>query len=120
MIPNNTFGPDTRFRQLVEAIKFVYASTFYSTARQYRKATGHRDEEERMAVIIQELVGKRYHTRFYPELSGVARSYNYYPMPPSQPGECLTWPGIGQDDRGCGVSWCAARPSASRRHPSRG
>lgn len=85
MIPNDRYDPDTRFRQLVEAIKFVYSSTFFKSARQYRKAIGRSDEEEKMGVIIQELVGKRYHTRFYPELSGVARSYNYYPMSSARP-----------------------------------
>ncbi len=87
MIPNDLYDPDVRFRQLVEAIKFVYSSTFFGTAKQYRKAIGHKDEEEKMAVIIQELVGKRHHTFFYPELSGVARSYNYYPTGPSKPKE---------------------------------
>lgn len=85
MIPNDLYDPDTRFRQLVEAIKFVYSSTFFKSAKQYRKAIGRRSEEEKMGIIIQELVGKRFHTRFYPELSGVARSYNYYPMRPSKP-----------------------------------
>jgi hypothetical protein len=80
MIPNSRYDPDSHFRQLVEAIKFVYASTFSRSAKDYRYATGHREESEKMAVIIQELVGKRHHHRFYPELSGVARSYNYYPM----------------------------------------
>jgi len=85
MIPNTRFDPDVRFRQLVEAIKFVYASTFMSVAKNYRKAIGHRDEDEKMAVIIQEMVGKRYYNHFYPELSGVGRSYNYYPMQPARP-----------------------------------
>jgi hypothetical protein len=85
MIPNNSYDPDLRFRQLVEAIKFVYASTFSQHSKDYRKVTGHNDEEEKMAVVIQELVGKRYHNRFYPELSGVGRSYNYYPMGPGKP-----------------------------------
>jgi len=85
MVPNNSYDPDIRFRQLVEAIKFVYASTFWRGAKDYRLATGHTDDEEKMAVIIQEVVGKRYYNRFYPELSGVARSYNYYPMGPASP-----------------------------------
>jgi hypothetical protein len=85
MIPNDLYDPDVRFRQLAEAIKFVFSSTFSKSARQYRKALGHSDEDEKMGVIIQELVGKRYHVRFYPELSGVARSFNYYPMAPSKP-----------------------------------
>jgi hypothetical protein len=87
MIPNNRSDPDDRFRQMAKAIKFVYASTFTLSAKNYRKATGHAENEEKMAVIIQELVGKRHHTRFYPELSGVARSVNYYPMGGLKPEE---------------------------------
>lgn len=87
MIPNNGTDPDDRFRQLTRAIKFVYASTFAQRAKAYRLATGHPEDEEKMAVIIQELVGKRHHTRFYPELSGVARSVNYYPMGGLKPEE---------------------------------
>jgi phosphoenolpyruvate synthase/pyruvate phosphate dikinase len=76
MIPNNQYDPDVRFRQLVEAIKFVYASTFADSAKNYRKAIGHSDQNEKMAIVIQNLVGKRYHSHFYPEMAGVARSYN--------------------------------------------
>ena len=79
MIPNNQHDVDTRFRKLAEAIKLVYASTFFRAAKDYGKATGHRFEDEKMAVIIQEVVGKRHDERFYPEVSGVARSYNFYP-----------------------------------------
>jgi phosphoenolpyruvate synthase/pyruvate phosphate dikinase len=85
MIPNNQYDPDLRFRHLVEAIKFVYASMFSKRAKDYQKAMGHSTDDEKMAVIIQEMVGKRYHSRFYPEISGVARSYNYYPMQPAKP-----------------------------------
>jgi hypothetical protein len=85
MVPNNSYDPDLRFRQLIEAIKYVYASTFFRNAKDYRLATRHGDEEERMAVIIHELAGKRYPDRFYPELSGVARSINHYPMNPAKP-----------------------------------
>lgn len=79
MIPNNQHDIDTRFNKLADAIKLVYASTFSRAAKHYRKATGHNVEDEKMAVIIQEVVGKRHDERFYPELSGVARSYNFYP-----------------------------------------
>lgn len=85
MIPNNQYDPDTRFRKLVEAIKYVYASTYFESAKSYMKATNHLLEEEKMAVIIQEVVGKKHAVRFYPELSGVARSYNYYPMGKANP-----------------------------------
>jgi hypothetical protein len=107
MIPNNQYDPDTRFQKLVEAIKFVYASTFFKAAKNYRRATGHRDEDEKMAVIVQEVVGKRYANRFYPELSGVARSYNYYPVKPAKPedGVVNLALGLGKIIVDSGISW---------------
>ncbi|MEJ2265046.1 MAG: PEP/pyruvate-binding domain-containing protein [Anaerolineales bacterium] len=107
MIPNNQHDPDTRFHKLVEAIKFVYASTFFKAAKNYRRATGHRDEDEKMAVIIQEVVGKRYADRFYPELSGVARSHNYYPVKPAKPedGVVNLALGLGKIIVDSGISW---------------
>jgi len=80
MIPNNQPGSDVRFQKMVEAIKLVYASTFFKSAREYIRATGSRPEEEKMAVVIQEVVGRRFGDRFYPQISGVARSYNFYPV----------------------------------------
>jgi len=87
MLPNGQYDPDLRFRQLAEAVKFVYASTFAHSAKDYRAAIGRSDQDEKMAVIIQELVGRRHHLRFYPEVSGVARTFNYYPMEPSVPAD---------------------------------
>ena len=58
MIPNNQLDPDTRFRRLMEAIKFVYASTYFREARDYIRTTGRDPSEEKMAVIIQEVVGQ--------------------------------------------------------------
>ncbi len=78
MTPNNQPDTDGRFRRLAEAIKLVYASTFFHGARSYRAAVGYGDDDERMAVIVQEVVGRRYGDRFYPTVSGVARSYNFY------------------------------------------
>jgi Pyruvate phosphate dikinase, AMP/ATP-binding domain len=80
MIPNNQHDPESRFRRLVEAIKLVYASTFFSGARAYRKALGPAAGEEKMAVIVQEVVGRRHGPRFYPDLSAVARSFSFYPL----------------------------------------
>jgi Pyruvate phosphate dikinase, AMP/ATP-binding domain len=107
MIPNNRYDADIRFRQLIEAIKFVYASTFMRNARNYRQAIGHSDADEKMAVIIQEVAGKRYHNRFYPELSGVGRSYNYYPMKPARPQDGVVHLalGLGKIIVDGGVSW---------------
>ncbi len=85
MIPNNQFDPETRFRKLVEAIKFVYASTFFAGARAYVEAVGRGLDEEKMAVIVQEVVGSRHGPRFYPDIAGVARSYNFYRSGNAQP-----------------------------------
>ncbi len=107
MIPNREYDPDIRFRQLVEAIKFVFASTFSKTAKNYRTAVGHRVEDEKMAVIIQKIVGRRNYSRFYPELSGVARSYNYYPLRPAGPedGVVNLALGLGKTIVDGGISW---------------
>jgi len=80
MIPNNQPDKDSRFRVLIEAIKYVYASTFFKNARHYMDALGKSLADEKMAVIIQEVIGSRFDDLFYPHLSGVARSFNFYPM----------------------------------------
>lgn len=80
MVPNNQFSVEARLRALEESIKFVYASTFFRDAKSYRQAMGHTDSDEKMAVIIQEVVGQRHGDRFYPDVSGVARSYNFYAL----------------------------------------
>ncbi|MHB8077699.1 MAG: PEP/pyruvate-binding domain-containing protein [Candidatus Krumholzibacteriia bacterium] len=85
MIPNNQPDADTRFRRLTEAIKFVYASTFFRGARDYRRATREPDAEEKMAVVVQEIVGERHGDLFYPHVSGVARSWNFYPTGHARP-----------------------------------
>ncbi|MGB2986756.1 MAG: PEP/pyruvate-binding domain-containing protein [Phycisphaerae bacterium] len=107
MIPNNQLDATTRFRKLVEAIKFVYASTFFKGAKSYMKAIGHGLENEKMAVIIQEVVGRRYGDRFYPTLSGVARSYNFYPTGRARPehGVVNLALGLGKTIVDGGVSW---------------
>jgi hypothetical protein len=60
----------------------VYASTFSRHAKAYVRATPYRLEEEKMAVILQQVVGTRHGERFYPDFSGVVRSRNFYPVPP--------------------------------------
>jgi hypothetical protein len=118
MIPNNEYDPDIRFRQLIEAIKFVYASTYFRAAKAYRKTIGHNDSDEKMAVIIQEIIGKRYRNRFYPELAGVARSYNYYPMRPAKPDEGVVnlALGLGKTIVDGGISW-AYSPAFPKAEP---
>ncbi len=118
MIPNSEYDPDVRFRQLVEAIKFVYASTYFRGAKGYRKTIGRQDSDEKMAVIIQKLVGKRYRNRFYPEMAGVARSYNYYPMKPARPedGVVNLALGLGKTVVDGGISW-AYSPAFPKAEP---
>jgi hypothetical protein len=78
MIPNDSPSLDERFRRLVEAIKLVWASTFFRAARSYRESVGAGALDEKMAVVLQEVVGRRHGERFYPDLSGVARSWAFY------------------------------------------
>ena len=80
MIPNNHKDHKTRLSQLCNAIKLVYASVFYNDSRVYIESTSAKIEEEKMAVIIQELIGSGHNGRFYPTFSGVAQSYNFYPV----------------------------------------
>lgn len=87
MIPNNQPDVETRFRKLAEAVKFVYASTFFNKAKCYMKSTHNSLKFEKMAVIIQEVVGIQHNKRFYPNISGVARSYNFYPTGHATPEE---------------------------------
>ena len=84
MIPNNESNIIERLENLINTIKLVFASTFYKTSKDYFKMTSHRIEEEKMAVIVQKLVGTKHHNRFYPDISGVAKSYNFYPIYPQK------------------------------------
>jgi len=107
MTPNNQHDTESRFKKMVEAIKFVYASTFFKSAKDYIKATKHKIEDEKMAVIIQEVVGQRYDDHYYPELSGVARSFNFYPSGPAKPEEGVVnlALGLGKTIVDGGASW---------------
>lgn len=84
MLPNQHPDRGERLQHLVAAIKCVYASTFSRNARRFLEATNYRLEEEKMAVIIQRVIGSARNGRFYPDFSGVARSYNFYPSPPAE------------------------------------
>ncbi len=95
MIANQHPNKLIRLNELLNAIKRVYASTFFQGAKQYMKVTSYRLEEEKMAVIIQKLVGARYKNRFYPTFSGVAKSYNFYPSPPQKPEDGIASVALG-------------------------
>ena len=80
MIPNNHVDFSRRLAQLVTAIKLVYASTYYAGAKAFSRSTANQPQEEAMAVIIQQLAGRTYGDYFYPAISGVAQSNNFYPV----------------------------------------
>jgi hypothetical protein len=80
IVPNNHHDPKVRLKQTMDAIKLVFASVFSDTARGYIRAVNFKIEDEKMAVIIQEVVGERYGDYYYPHISGVAQSFNYYPF----------------------------------------
>lgn len=80
LLPNNHDEDDIRLNQLCQAIKLVYASVFFKEPKAYAESLSLKIEEEKMAVIIQELIGSEYNGRFYPTFSGIARSYNFYPI----------------------------------------
>ncbi|MBS1271721.1 MAG: hypothetical protein MAGBODY4_00853 [Candidatus Marinimicrobia bacterium] len=81
LLPNGSKDPEVNLEQLCQAIKLVYASMFFQAPKSFLKSSIHRQEEEKMAVIIQELVSQNYgNGRYYPTFSGVAQSINYYPI----------------------------------------
>jgi CheY-like chemotaxis protein len=95
MLPNVDPDLETRLKQLISAIKLVYASTFFQDPKAFSKRVGHRTEEEKMAVIVQQLVGEHYGDYFYPTMSGVAQSHNYYPFAKMRPEEGIATVALG-------------------------
>ncbi|MBN1406501.1 MAG: histidine kinase [Calditrichaceae bacterium] len=95
MIANCDENPIVRLNELLNAIKRVYASTFYQNAKEYIKMTTYRLEDEKMAVIVQKIIGTRYENRFYPTFSGVAKSYNFYPIPPQKANDGIVAMALG-------------------------
>jgi hypothetical protein len=97
LLPNAHPDLEQRLRQLCDAIRLVYASMFSNTAKTYFNAASYKIEEERMAVVIQEVVGKRQGRWYYPLVAGTAHSYNYYPVSYLKPddGLCVAAYGLG-------------------------
>jgi len=95
MLPNSHPVKGERLERLEAAIKYIYASTFFKNARNYIEATGNRIEEEKMAVVIQKAAGARRGSNFYPILSGIARSYNYYSIGSIKPEEGVAYVALG-------------------------
>jgi CheY-like chemotaxis protein len=114
MLANRDAELNTRLEELYEAIKRVYASTFTQQAKAYIRATPFRLEEEKMAVMVQELVGAAHSSRFYPDFSGVLRSRNFYPAAPMQSGDGVATVALGLGrtvvDGGKALSFCPRYP----------
>ena len=112
MLPNNQPDPASRFQRLLEAIKLIFASTYFEQARAYRRVAGCGDEDEKMAVIVQEVLGKLHGHRFYPHLSLVARSFNYYPTGRARPQDGVAYLalGLGKTIVDGGTCWPYAPP----------
>ena len=113
MISNRGSGSE-RLEELCTAVKTVWASTYFSTAREYLKSTLHSPEEEKMAVIIQQVTGSEHGSCWYPNISGVARSLNYYPIPgqKAEDGVGMLSFGLGKTivDEGTALRFCPAKP----------
>lgn len=99
---------------LCDAIKGVYASVYFKDSKAYMTATRNVIDQEKMAVIVQEVVGKQHGTRFYPTLSGVGRSLNYYPIGDERPEEGIVSLALGLGkyivDGGLTLRVCPAHP----------
>jgi hypothetical protein len=98
LLPNNHPDFDTRLRQLEDAIKLVFSSIYSKNARTYFEAINYKIEQEKMAVVIQEVVGNRFEDTFYPHISGTAQSFNFYPVAHMEPqdGFAVIAVGLGQ------------------------
>jgi len=94
MVPYTT-DRDRRMKWLNDAIKGVYASVFYSASKTYMTATSNVIDQEKMAVIIQEVIGENHGDYYFPSFSGVGRSLNYYPLGDEQPEDGVAEIAIG-------------------------
>ncbi|MBN1320086.1 MAG: histidine kinase [Thermoleophilia bacterium] len=114
LLPNNHQHGAVRLYQLIRAVKKVYASTFMTYAKNCFKVTPYLLEEEKMAVIIQRVVGAHHGTRFYPDFGGVGRSHNFYPSPPlsAEDGVAAVALGLGRMvvDGGTSLSFSPKHP----------
>ena len=123
IIPNSHPDPEVRLRQLSQAIRLIYASLFSTKSRAYFEVAKYNLEEERMAVVIQELVGTRRGRWFYPHISGTAQSFNYYPVSYVKPedGLCVSALGLGAYvvEGQPAFSFCPRYPKLSVMPPAR-
>jgi CheY-like chemotaxis protein len=114
MLPNSNLDSIIRLRDLLRAIKRVFASTYFKSAKDYIKATSYDLENEKMAVIVQKMIGASHKERFYPDFSGVARSYNFYPVKPQIASDGIVSVALGLGkmvvEGGASVRFCPKYP----------
>ena len=114
LLPNDSWETDLRFQEVCNAIKHVFSSTYFERARTYIKSTPKHIADEKMAVLIQELVGERHGNYFYPTISGVAKSYNYYPSSTCKPEDGIAYLALGLGksivDGGSSYAFCPVKP----------
>lgn len=114
MLPNSNSDINVRLDELLHTIKAVYASTYHQKTKDYMKATAYRLEEEKMAVIVQRLVGSEHKGKFYPDFAGVAKSFNFYPVAPqkSEDGIAMVALGLGETvvQGGNSIRFCPRYP----------
>jgi CheY-like chemotaxis protein len=95
MLPNDHPDLEQRLEQLIMAVKLVYASTFFNGPKAFARRVGHRNDDEKMAIIIQRTVGEHQGKYFYPAIAGVAQSVNYYPFGKMKPEEGVVTIALG-------------------------
>ncbi len=95
MLANNERSIDHRLANLVASIKMVYASVFSNIAKRFVENTNFKLEEEKMAVLIQKIVGKAYGKYYFPVVSGIAQSYNFYPLSYLKPEDGVVYIAFG-------------------------
>lgn len=119
MLPNNHQDLAVRLRQLMNAIRLVYASVFSAKARGYIESIAYNVEQEKMAVVIQEVVGAQVGDHYYPHFAGVAESHDFYPAPymEAKDGVASLCVGLGKYvvDGGDGVRFCPRYPTQHTR-----
>jgi hypothetical protein len=95
LVPNNDPSFNVRFKHLTDCIKLVYASIYSPHSRSYFEAINYKLEEEKMGVVIQEVVGTVRGDNFYPHVSGTAQSHNYYPVAHMRPEDGFALAAVG-------------------------
>ncbi|MDX2415261.1 MAG: PEP/pyruvate-binding domain-containing protein, partial [Bacteroidales bacterium] len=98
LLSNNQSDFNLRLKLVSDAIKLVFASIYSKSARTYFEAINYKIEQEKMAIVLQEVVGNRFEDAFYPHISGTAQSFNFYPVAHMKPEEgfAVAAMGLGQ------------------------